>query len=440
MLVQDRAACQRRGGRRIAALPRQGGAKPIQRASLERPHAPPRHLRVDRPARAADRARAGRGRHVPAVVSRDRAAARRLARDGAAHALALHGVLRDRAGRLRPAVGSLRPHSGAARGARDLLRGLARLRARAHDRDAAGGARLPGARLVGRDRAGARDRARPLFRRARGARTVADGRHHGARAGRRADDRRRAADRVRLALAFRAADRVRADRGVLRLAQAARDVAGADAGAVFAAARSGPATARSCATARCSPTSACCRSASRACSPGSPARRSCCRISTGCRRCSSASPSRPSSAGYLAGTALAARFVVRVGLDRTIGIGALALAIGGLAGLAAIPFGGASAIPLVGAMAIYAVGMGLVQPQTIAGAMMPFPHRAGTASSLVGVSQMVCAAISRRDRRASAGRERLAGRGPARAHGRRDAAAVGGLARRAGARKRAPDH
>jgi len=56
--------------------------------------------------------------------------------------------------------------------------------------------------------------------------------------------------------------------------------------------------------------------------------------------------------------------------------------------------GGASAIPLVAAMALYAVGMGLLQPQTIAGAMMPFPHRAGTASSLVGVSQMVCAALS----------------------------------------------
>lgn len=100
------------------------------------------------------------------------------------------------------------------------------------------------------------------------------------------------------------------------------------------------------------------------------------------------------SAGYLAGTALAARFVTRVGLDRTIGIGALALAAGGVAGIAAIPLGGASATPLVAAMALYAVGMGLVQPQTIAGAMMPFPQRAGTASSLVGVSQMVCAAIT----------------------------------------------
>jgi MFS transporter, DHA1 family, multidrug resistance protein len=100
------------------------------------------------------------------------------------------------------------------------------------------------------------------------------------------------------------------------------------------------------------------------------------------------------SGGYLLGTAVATRVVIRLGLDRTIGIGALALAAGGLGGIAAIPFGGASPIPLVAAMALFAVGMGLVQPQTIAGAMMPFPERAGTASSLVGVAQMVCAAVS----------------------------------------------
>ena len=71
----------------------------------------PDTLRADRAARAADRARAGRGRHVSAVVPRDRAAARRLARDGAAHALALprrltrsdrsiYGPLSDRYGRI----------------------------------------------------------------------------------------------------------------------------------------------------------------------------------------------------------------------------------------------------------------------------------------------------------------------------------------------------
>jgi DHA1 family bicyclomycin/chloramphenicol resistance-like MFS transporter len=100
------------------------------------------------------------------------------------------------------------------------------------------------------------------------------------------------------------------------------------------------------------------------------------------------------SGGYLLGNLIATRIVTRVGLDRTIGIGALALAAGGLGTVASIPLGGVSAIPLTAAMALYAVGMGLAQPQTIAGAMMPFPHRAGTASSLVGVSQMLCAAIT----------------------------------------------
>jgi DHA1 family bicyclomycin/chloramphenicol resistance-like MFS transporter len=100
------------------------------------------------------------------------------------------------------------------------------------------------------------------------------------------------------------------------------------------------------------------------------------------------------SGGYLAGTALATRIVVPLGLDRTIGIGTVALAAGGLGAIAAVPLGTTSPIWLVAAMALYTTGMGLVQPQTVAGAMMPFPQRAGTASSLLGVSQMVCAALS----------------------------------------------
>jgi len=100
------------------------------------------------------------------------------------------------------------------------------------------------------------------------------------------------------------------------------------------------------------------------------------------------------SGGYLAGTAIATRIVQRLGLDRTIGIGAIGLALGGLGALTAIPLGGTSPVPLVAAMALYAAGMGLVQPQTVAGAMMPFPQRAGTASSLLGVAQMVCASLS----------------------------------------------
>ena len=100
------------------------------------------------------------------------------------------------------------------------------------------------------------------------------------------------------------------------------------------------------------------------------------------------------SGGYLAGTALATQIVTRLGLDRTIGAGTLALAAGGLAAVVPLAIGSTSAIPLVAAMALYAAGMGLVQPQTVAGALMPFPERAGAASSLVGVSQMTVAAVT----------------------------------------------
>ncbi len=97
------------------------------------------------------------------------------------------------------------------------------------------------------------------------------------------------------------------------------------------------------------------------------------------------------SVGFLTGSILSTRLVTRLGLDRTIGIGACCLAVGGLGSIAAVAFG--AAIPVVVAVAFYTCGMGLVQPQTIAGAIMPFPHKAGAASSLVGVAQMISAAL-----------------------------------------------
>jgi MFS transporter, DHA1 family, multidrug resistance protein len=44
-------------------------------------------------------------------------------------------------------------------------------------------------------------------------------------------------------------------------------------------------------------------------------------------------------------------------------------------------------------MAIYALGVGLVMPQAMASAMMPFPERAGAASSFVGLCQMSLSAV-----------------------------------------------
>jgi MFS transporter, DHA1 family, multidrug resistance protein len=99
------------------------------------------------------------------------------------------------------------------------------------------------------------------------------------------------------------------------------------------------------------------------------------------------------SLGYMTGTTLAVRLVMRLGIDRTLGVGAGAMAAGGLGMVAAVAFGLASAVSLVLPMAIYLAGLGMVLPQSIAGAMTPFPERAGAASALLGLVQQSAAAL-----------------------------------------------
>jgi DHA1 family bicyclomycin/chloramphenicol resistance-like MFS transporter len=98
--------------------------------------------------------------------------------------------------------------------------------------------------------------------------------------------------------------------------------------------------------------------------------------------------------GYIGGTLLAQRIVGKRGLDGTIRLGVAALALGGLlmlalVGILAIPSSFAVTLP----MALYALGVGLTMPQAMASAMMPFPGRAGAASSLLGICQMTFAAF-----------------------------------------------
>jgi len=101
------------------------------------------------------------------------------------------------------------------------------------------------------------------------------------------------------------------------------------------------------------------------------------------------------AAGYMIGSASAARLVQRLGLDRMMGFGVTLLAAGSFA-LAAIV---AARIPdglwLIVAMALYLAGLGLAMPQAMAGALTPFPDRAGMAASLLGlVQQTVAAAVA----------------------------------------------
>jgi DHA1 family bicyclomycin/chloramphenicol resistance-like MFS transporter len=97
--------------------------------------------------------------------------------------------------------------------------------------------------------------------------------------------------------------------------------------------------------------------------------------------------------GSVIGAGMAASLVIRIGLDRTIGLGAMALAGGGLGLVAVIGFGSPWAPALVLPMVIYHAGLGLAMPQAIAGALTPFPDHAGAASSLVGFVQQTSAAL-----------------------------------------------
>jgi DHA1 family bicyclomycin/chloramphenicol resistance-like MFS transporter len=99
------------------------------------------------------------------------------------------------------------------------------------------------------------------------------------------------------------------------------------------------------------------------------------------------------SVGYMTGSAIAARMVIRLGLDGVLGLGGCACAAGGVAMVATVAFGFMSAMSLVLPMAVYLAGLGMVLPQGIAGAMTPFPERAGAASSLFGFIQQTAAAV-----------------------------------------------
>lgn len=97
--------------------------------------------------------------------------------------------------------------------------------------------------------------------------------------------------------------------------------------------------------------------------------------------------------GYILGTVIAQKIVATKGSLRAIEIGTVLQAIAGLALL-----GFSLAMPhwlpgLAVPMAFYAMGVGFTLPQSAAGALMPFPDRAGSVSSLLGITQMSFAAI-----------------------------------------------
>ncbi len=100
------------------------------------------------------------------------------------------------------------------------------------------------------------------------------------------------------------------------------------------------------------------------------------------------------AAGYMTGTFIGSRIVMRLGIDRMMGIGVFTMAAGGLIMAAVVALDLGNVIWFVGAMTIYLAGLGLALPSSMAGALTPFPDRAGTASALMGFVQQTGAAIA----------------------------------------------
>jgi len=100
------------------------------------------------------------------------------------------------------------------------------------------------------------------------------------------------------------------------------------------------------------------------------------------------------AAGYMAGTFVASRLVMRIGLDRMMGIGVAMMALGGLAMVAVLILGLAHVLWIAATMVVYLAGLGFTLPASMAGALTPFPDRAGTASSIMGFFQQAGAAVT----------------------------------------------
>ena len=92
--------------------------------------------------------------------------------------------------------------------------------------------------------------------------------------------------------------------------------------------------------------------------------------------------------GFMSGNFLGSRLNRLYGIDGTIRAGACLAGLGGVVQVVSVLALPGVPLALVLPMMLYTCGVGLIMPQSIAGAMAPFPERAGAASSLTGVIQM----------------------------------------------------
>ncbi len=98
------------------------------------------------------------------------------------------------------------------------------------------------------------------------------------------------------------------------------------------------------------------------------------------------------AAGYSAGALLAGRLIARFGIRSMVTAGTLLSAAFGLLGAALAWAGIESVAAVLAPFIVVMIGIGLVLPAAIAGAIGPFPQMAGAASAMVGFLQLGVAA------------------------------------------------
>lgn len=95
------------------------------------------------------------------------------------------------------------------------------------------------------------------------------------------------------------------------------------------------------------------------------------------------------SLGYLGGTTLTARFVVRFSVDGLIGCGLGCVVVGSvLMLLSTLYFPDAGMASIIVPQILMSFGNGMFMPNSVAGAISVRPHAAGTASGIAGCAQM----------------------------------------------------
>ena len=97
--------------------------------------------------------------------------------------------------------------------------------------------------------------------------------------------------------------------------------------------------------------------------------------------------------GFLIGSAVSQRLAMRYDGGRLLRVGGTLQALGGFVMLACVLIWPSSPLSVVLPMMLYSSGVGFTLPQSMAGAMMPFPEQAGSVSSLVSIVQMSVAAV-----------------------------------------------